>query len=322
MIEYIISSIAISAVFLYGSVGEIITEKAGHLNLGLPGIMCMGAAGGYFGATLYVSIFGNSNPITILLLLFALIFSAIFSIFAGLIYSFLTVTLRANQNVTGLALTTFGSGFAQYFVNAVKIDGMRKILKAINDPFIISSANKNSLLNLFFSYSILVYLAIIVAIAVSLVLNKTKVGLNLRSIGESPATADAVGINVAKYKHLAVLIGSVIAGIGGFSYICYIGRFDTSASIEMFGWLSVALVIFAMWKPTLSIIGSIIFGFLYLAQTKLILIIPTISTQLAQLTSLLPYIITILVLVITSITGSKENQPPASLGINYFREER
>lgn len=322
MIEYIISAIAISAVFLYGSVGEIITEKAGHLNLGIPGIMCMGAAGGYFGATIYVAIFGSSTPIAILLLLFALIFTAIFSIFGGFIYSFLTVTLRANQNVTGLALTTFGGGFAQYFVNTVKIDGMRRILKVINDPFIISSSVKNDFLNLFFSYGILVYLAVIIAILVSLVLSKTKIGLNLRSIGENPATADAVGINVTKYKHFAIIVGSIIAGIGGFSYICYIGRFDTSASIEMFGWLSVALVIFAMWKPTFSILGSIIFGFLYLAQTKLILIIPNISTQLAQLTSLLPYVITIIVLVITSITGSKENQPPASLGLNYFREER
>lgn len=322
MIEYIISAIAISAVFLYGSVGEIITEKAGHLNLGIPGIMCLGAAGGYFGTTIYISLFGSSNPIGIVLLLFAIIFSAIFAAFGGLIYSFLTVTLRANQNVTGLALTTFGGGFAQYFVNAVKIDGMRKVLKVLYDPFIISSSVKNDFLNLFLSYGILVYLAIIVAVVVSLILNKTRVGLNLRSIGENPATADAVGINVTKYKHLAVCVGSIIAGLGGFSYICYIGRFDTSASIETFGWLCVALVIFAMWKPTFSILGSIIFGFLYLAQTKLILIIPSITTQLAQLTSLLPYVITIIVLIITSITGSKENQPPASLGVNYFREDR
>ncbi len=151
-------------------------------------------------------------------------------------------------------------------------------------------------------------------------LKRTAVGLNLRAVGENPATADAEGINVTKYKYGAILTGSAIAGLGGVYYIMdYIGgSWENSSTIEGLGWLAMALVIFTMWKPDLSIIGSIIFGALYIASNYII----GISFAQMKLLKLLPYVITVIVLIVTSIIGKKETQPPASLGVNYFREDR
>ena len=149
-------------------------------------------------------------------------------------------------------------------------------------------------------------------------------GLHLRAVGENPATADAVGINVTRYKYLATMIGSGIAAIGGIYYIMdYAGSYEAYKTLEALGWLAVALVIFTLWKPHISIIGSILFGFLYLAGTR----IPTLlGIQLPMsatpLLKMLPYVVTVIVLVITSIQKKRENQPPAALGLPYFREER
>jgi len=172
----------------------------------------------------------------------------------------------------------------------------------------------------FLNYGVLTYLAIALAIATALFLKKTRPGLHLRAVGENPATADAAGISVTKYKYSATLIGSGIAGLGGFFYIMdYIGgSWENAATIEALGWLSVALVIFTLWRPIISILGSIIFAMFYIFAFKIV----GISFVGTEVLKLLPYIITIVVLIITSIFGSKSVQPPASLGLNYFREER
>ena len=173
--------------------------------------------------------------------------------------------------------------------------------------------------NVFLSYGFLVYIAIIVAIVASYILNKTRMGLHLRAVGESPETADAVGINVTKYKYLATCIGSAIAGLGGLYYVMdYANGVWSNNGFGDRGWLSIALVIFSVWRPSLSILGSILFGFLYVIPTY----IPNITVSTKKLFEMLPYAVTILVLVITSIRDKKDNQPPASLGLAYFREER
>lgn len=314
MISFLVSAIALGVVFLYGCVGEIITEKAGHLNLGIPGIMCLGTAGGSVGVALYMN--GLSNPdsgVWILVILISFIFAVLFSAMGGLIYAFLTVTLKANQNVTGLALTTFGAGFVDYVMSA--IDKTRFSRASVLFKLSISKS-QNWFCQLFLSYGIYVYIAIAIALATAFVLRKTKVGLYLRAVGENPATADAAGINVAGYKYCAILIGSAIAGLGGLFYLMdYVsGSWENSNTIQAMGWLAIALVIFTLWRPDLSIIGSIVFGALYIEATKL--------RTILYLLDAIPYLITILVLILTSVFDSKENQPPASLGLPYFREER
>ena len=170
-----------------------------------------------------------------------------------------------------------------------------------------------------FSYGFMTYLAIIIAIVVSFVLFRTRIGLNLRAVGENPATADAAGINVNRYKYLATCIGGVISGLGGLYYVMDFAAANWQNNIlDQFGWLSVALVIFALWRPNVGIFGSIVFGALYVIGPFLL----SLSTKNQELLKMLPYIVTIVVLVIASIRDKKENQPPKSLGLPYFREER
>ncbi len=321
MLVLIVGAISLGVVFLFGSVGEIITEKSGHLNLGIPGIMCMGAAGGCYGVSVYMNALPSAeNAVWLWLILIAIISSALFGALGGIIYGFLTVTLRANQNVTGLALTTFGAGFAQ-FVMDVYVDRSRfSYASKIISSSILGNANAGWLGQIILGHGFLVYFAIAIAVVSAIVLKRSRIGLNLRAVGENPATADAVGINVTAYKYGAIVIGSAIAALGGMFYIMdYIGgSWENASTIEGLGWLAIALVIFCMWKPDLSILGSFLFGALYIAPS----VITGISFSQMKLLKLLPYVVTVIVLIVTSILDSKENQPPASLGLNYFREER
>ncbi len=314
---FLAGAIRLSATFLYGSTGEIITEKSGHLNLGIPGVMSVGAAIGCLSEYYLIKSIGTSVPF--LLILVPLLVTFIGSALMGLLYSFLTVSLRANQNVTGLAMTTFGVGLAGYLINSIK--GKMAVITRASKYFttLFPFADKLGWFGeIFLSHGVLVYLAILIAIIAQLVLNRTRVGLHLRAVGESPATADAAGINVTLYKYLATCIGCGISGIGGlFCIMDYMGG-NWEYILEVFGWLSIALVIFTLWRPALSIAGSIIFGGLYIAYSY----IGGITFAQIELIRMLPYVMTIVVLILTSIMDKKESQPPASLGVNYFREER
>lgn len=312
---------------LFGSTGEILTEKSGNLNLGIPGIMYVGAISGVAGAFLYEQSLADIsliNPALAVLIPFLSCFIGAFLM--GLIYSFLTVTLRANQNVTGLALTTFGVGIGNFFggslIKLVKTDVPSISLSATSKIFktALPFAGKLGWFgDVFLSYGFLAYLAIIVALAASYLLNKTRIGLHLRAVGESPETADAAGINVSRYKYLFTCFGSAIAGLGGLYYVMdYANGVWSNNAFGDRGWLAIALVIFALWKPSVSILGSILFGALYVIPTY----IPNISVSTKKLFEMLPYVVTIIVLIITSARNKKENQPPAALGISYFREER
>ena len=321
MTGLLVGSISIGIIFLFGCVGEIVMEKAGHLNLGIPGIMCMGTAGGCWGAALYINSLPDPSAASgILIIACAIFMSALFSCVAGLIYAFLTVSLRANQNVTGLALTTFGTGFAQFFMDSF-VDRRNFATAGVLFKSLFKFSDKLGWFGeVFLSHGFLAYFAIILAILAAVFLRKTNKGLNLCAIGESPATADAAGVNVSLYKYLAIMAGSAIAGFGGLFYVMdYMsGKWDNTTIVQSLGWLAIALVIFTMWKPDLSILGSFIFGALYICAYKII----GISNTGMYLLKMLPYAITVIVLIITSSMGRKENQPPASLGLNYFREDR
>lgn len=318
------AAVYFGTVILFGASGEILTEKSGNLNLGVPGIMFIGGICGLMGSYLYEA--GTENPSAALCLIIALVCAVGGAVLGGLIYSFLTITLRANQNVTGLTLTIFGGGFANFYGGYLnKIAGgvgqVRAVLTSsvyrTNIPWLSGLGSVGSL---FFSYGFLVYVAIIIAIVLSYFLNRTRTGLNLRAVGEAPATADAAGINVTKYKYLATCIGAGISGLGGLYYVMDYtsGTWSSDGGIERLGWLAVALVIFARWKPTHAIWGSYLFGILF----WLFLYIPGLERSSLELFKMLPYLVTTVVLVVVSLRKKRENQPPASLGLPYFREER
>jgi len=173
---------------------------------------------------------------------------------------------------------------------------------------------------MFLSYGFLAYLAIIVALGASFFLNRTRPGLHLRAVGESASTADAAGINVTRYKYLSTCIGSMIAGLGGLYYVMdYANGVWSNNAFGDRGWLAIALVIFTIWRPSASIWASILFGGLYILNIYL----PTGGQMaLMELYKMLPYVITLLVLIFVSLRKKREDQPPASLGLSYFREER
>ena len=309
---------------LYGSTGEILPEKSGHLNLGIPGIMYVGGISGVIGAFLYEHNAENFHPV--LAVLIPLVCCLVGATIMGLIYCFLTVTLRANQNVTGLALTTFGIGFGNFFGGS--------LIKITNSdvPSITLTATSNCFRTplpfadklgwfgqVFLSYSFLAYAAILIALVSAYVLKKTRVGLHLRAVGESPATADAAGINVSRYKYLSTCIGSAVAGLGGLYYVMdYANGIWSNDAFGDRGWLAIALVIFAVWKPDLSILGSILFGGLFIVHNY----IQNLGVATQELFKMTPYVVTILVLIFISMRKKRENQPPQSLGLNYFREDR
>ncbi|MDD6308000.1 MAG: ABC transporter permease [Clostridia bacterium] len=308
---------------LFGATGEIITEKSGNLNLGIPGIMYMGGSCGVIGAYLYEN--AVANPLPFLCILIPLLSAILGAAIAALIYGFLTITLRANQNVTGLALTTFGIGFGDFFggsLTKIFADGGNLSVKLTADYFkttVPFADDLGAVGTIFFSYGFLAYLAVMIAILAAWFLKKTRAGLHLRAVGENPATADAAGINVTKYKYLATIIGGAIAGLGGLYFIMdYTGGSWTNGGFGDRGWLAIALVIFALWKPNIGIWGSFLFGGLYIAYSY----ISGLSRSAVAIFNMLPYVVTIIVLILTSIRNKKENQPPASLGLPYFREER
>ncbi len=318
LVNFIIMAVRTGMTLLFGSTGETITEKAGHLNLGIPGIMCMGAAFGCYAESVYAKSLADRADAVPFLVVFIPIIATLFGgALLGLLYSFMTVTLRANQNVTGLALTTFGVGISNYMIANVDQANFSFAGKYFSAglPF----ASKLGVFGqLFLSYGVLIYMAIAIAIASSYVLTKTRLGLHLRAVGENPATADAAGINVTFYRYGATVVGSAIAGLGGLCYIMDNLHGNWEYVIDAMGWLAIALVIFTVWKPNIGIFGAIIFG----ALCNMSSYITGVSFEIRSLIKMTPYVVTIIVLVFTSIRNSKESQPPSGLGINYYREDR
>ena len=218
-LSFIVAAVLAAAPLLFGTLGEILTEKSGHLNLGVEGMMFMGGVAGLAGTFYYEKATGG-EPNALVSVIIGIACAFLCAMFGALIYSFLTITLRANQNVTGLALTTFGTGFGNFFgeIMGTAAGGyvsVGNVIKAAFNDGIPVLKDIPVIGKLLFSYSFFVYLAVAIAILLAYFLNKTRVGLNLRAVGESPATADAAGINVTLYKYLATCIGGGICGLGG-----------------------------------------------------------------------------------------------------------
>jgi simple sugar transport system permease protein len=322
--SFIHSIVLMNIPLLYGTVGEIVVEKSGSLNLGVEGIMAVGAVFGYI-----CGCYANSMIVGIIT---AFVAGALF----GLLFAALTVSLQANQNITGLTLTTFGLGIYFFVGNGLKASGnwptISESLKGgFSDISIPLLSDIPVIGKGLFSHNILVYLGIAIAIFMWWYLKHTKFGLRLRAIGENPASADSVGINVKRNKYLHICLGCGIMGIGGYYMGLYMnGSFSASCWINGYGWIAVALVIFANWNPSVAIIGTFVFGFfntLQVSGSSLADAFPEVLGWLKyipiQLYKALPFIITAIVLVVTSIKNKKGGSGlPAALGLNYFREER
>lgn len=313
-INFLVAAVLTGTPILFGTLGEILNEKAGHLNLGVQGMMAVGGCAGFMAA--YYS--GNIGV--------ALVCAFAAGALTSLIYAVLTVTLMANQNVTGLTLTIFGVGFANFlgkFVLNKTTGGTLKLPETINPQlsnFHIPVLSDIPIIGkLLFSYNLFVYLSFVVAILLSVYLHHTKLGRNLRAIGENPAAADAAGINVVKMKYINLLIGGGICGIGGaYASMMINNGVWIDNNIGEFGWIAVALVIFAVWQPSKAIVGAFLFGALKVLRYYM----PATIGIPNAIYDMLPFLITALILIINSIRNSRENSQPASCGINYFREER
>ncbi|MGI6167735.1 MAG: ABC transporter permease [Eubacteriales bacterium] len=321
---FLFNVVVYNIALLYGTVGEILTEKSGSLNLGLEGTMAVGAIGGY--------IFGCMTDS----LLVGIIASFICAGICGLIFAVLTVSLHANQNVTGLTVTTFGvglyffigKGFGENWPVMQKCERLMGSIAAIKIPLLSDIPVIGKAL---FSHNILVYLGFIIAILVWIYLTKTKSGLKLRAVGENPSAADSVGINVTLTKYMGIIAGSGIAGIGGYQMGLNLGgSFEgMNCWIGGYGWIAIALVIFVNWSPAIAIIGTMVFGFFNTLQVyggalasafpKTLGWLGPIPSQLYQA---LPFAITAIILVINSVKKKKNNRQPAAIGVGYFREDR
>ncbi len=314
LVVVLASGVAYGTPLLYAALGEVLAERSGVLNLGVEGMMLVGAVMGFWTvqrvhATSSVALIG------------AIGVAALAGAAMAAIHAFLVVTLRANQIVSGLALTIFAgaAGLSSYLGNDLNLAGspakhqFQEIFpKSLQDAPVIGP--------IFFGQSILVYASWICVVLVALYLGRTRAGLNLRAVGESPAAADAMGINVAAYRYAHTLVGGAFAGIGGAAFSLSVTPQWVDGITQGSGWIAIALVIFAFWRPTLCLVGAYFFG----AFTALPFALQSHGVTVApELFQSLPYVMTVLALVLVSSRAARLRfGAPAALGLPYVREER
>ncbi len=299
----IFATVSSSTIILFATLGEIITERSGILNLGVEGMMLVGALSGF-------SIAYQSNN-----LFLAVVCAGLSGSLMGLLHAFICITLRANQVVSGLALTILGSGLSSFFGSSMVGIHLAHSFNSIDIPLL---SHIPFLGRILFQYNILVYIAWLIAIIIFITFKYTRWGLYSKSTGEKPLSSDIMGIPVLKYRYISTVIGGFLAGVSGayltLAYTPLWGDGMTSGR----GWIAVAIVIFANWNPLLAILGTMLFGGLEALQLRLQPLGVSISPHLLNM---IPYIFTILILVLLSLKKSQSNSPK-SLGIPYFREER
>lgn len=324
-LNFLTAAVLAACPLLFGTLGESLTEKSGNLNLGVEGMMFMGGIAGIAGVYYYEQ--ATANPVAWVSIVIGIVCAFLCAALGGFIYSVLTVSLRANQNVTGLALTIFGTGFGNFFGEFIGSAAggyvaVSEVTKGgFNNPMFPFLADIPVIGKLLFSYNFMVYLSIAIALVMAYFLARTRRGLNLHAVGENHAAADAAGINVTAYKYLATCIGGGISGIGGLYIVMNsssgVGGVWVHNAISGYGWLSVALVIFATWHPARAIWCALAFGALSVMRYYF-----PISFIPASIYDVFPYIATVIVLITVSLRRRRNNQPPANLGLPYFREER
>jgi ABC-type uncharacterized transport system permease subunit len=307
----LVSAVTYGTPLLYAALGELLAERAGVLNLGVEGMMLIGAVMGFWAVQ-------RTGSLSV-----AVLVAAIAGASMALIHAFLVVTLRANQIVSGLALTIFAGsqGLSSYLGNDLHLAD-QPARRAFTPVFPKSWQSLDVVGPILFKQSALVYASWALVIVVALYLNRTRLGLNVRAVGESPEAADAMGINVTAYRYAHTLLGGAFAGVGGACFTLWITPQWVDGITAGAGWIAIALVIFAFWRPGLCLVGAYLFGafsgipFAFQARGILAGIPP-------ELFQALPYVMTIVVLVLVSSAGARRRLgAPAALGTPYVREER
>jgi ABC-type uncharacterized transport system permease subunit len=299
---------------LYAALGELLAERSGVLNLGVEGMMLVGAVTGFW----TVQRMPGPGPAVLLV---AVLVAALAAAAMSLIHAFLVITLRANQTVSGLALTIFAgaAGLSTYLGSQAKLGGQpaHHAFRALD---VFGLADVPILGPILFHQNALVYASWVVVAIVSWYLFRTRPGLELRAVGESPDAADAVGINVARARYVHTLLGGALAGIGGAFFSLALSPSWLAGMTAGAGWIAIALVIFAFWRPALTLVGAYFFG----ALSSLGFNLQSRGVDLPpELFAALPYALTIVVLVAVSTGWAKRRLgAPAALGIPYVREER
>jgi simple sugar transport system permease protein len=316
LVVVLASGVAYGTPLLYGSLGELLAERSGVLNLGVEGMMLMGAVSGFWAVQRLHAGAGVSLTLAIAVAAFA-------GAATSLIHAFLVITLRANQIVSGLALTIFAgvAGLSSYLGNDLNLSDnpARHTFHAV---FPASMQDWPIVGPILFGQNVLVYASWACVAAVALYLTHTRPGLNVRAVGESPAAADAMGIHVAAYRYAHTLVGGALAGVAGATFTLAITPQWVSGITGGAGWIAIALVIFAFWRPLLCLVGAYFFGALQALSPELqargIHLGPT-----ELWTNSLPYVMTIVVLALVSASGARRRLgAPAALGVPYVREER
>jgi ABC-type uncharacterized transport system permease subunit len=298
---------------LFAALGELLAERSGVLNLGVEGMMLVGAVMGFWTVQ-------RVHGASALVLTAAIFVAALAAAAMALIHAFLVVTLRANQIVSGLALTIFAgaAGLSSYLGNDLNLAD--KPAKHAFEPVNLFGLEKLPVVGpIVFGQPLLVYISWVCVVLIALYLSRTRPGLNLRAVGESPAAADAMGINVTRYRYAHTLVGGAFAGVGGACFSLSITPQWVDGLTQGAGWIAIALVIFAFWRPALCLVGAYFFGAFAALPFTLQARGVTIAPELFQA---LPYVATVVVLVIVSMGWTKRGLgAPAALGTPYVREE-
>ena len=308
MITFLAACIVAGTPLAFATIGELITEKSGSTNLGVEGMMLLGAVMGFITGQ------NTGNPFL------AMVAAAAAGAIGALIFGFLTVTLRANQIVVGLTLTIFGTGLAQLVGRPLLGSTLPSTVTSDFAKLALPGLSKIPVIGeIFFAQDRFVYLSYVVTIVAAVYMYKTKWGRNMKAVGESNEAADASGINVTLYKYIHILIGGALCGLGG-AYLSIVRMPIWQEDIvNGRGWIAVALVIFVAWNPVKGFFGSALFGGLSILGLKL----QTMGFAFSQyLFDMIPYICTIVIVFLATYKNKRESQPPADLGNNYFREDR
>ena len=308
MEAFLAAAVIAAMPLLFATLGELVTEKSGSLNLGVEGMMLMGAVIGFIMA------YNTGSPQAALLGAFA----------AGgggaLVFAVVTVTLRGNQVVTGLTLTIFGGGFARFVGDPLIGQSVPKSVQAFFAQAPVPGLSDIPFLGpVFFRQDSFVYMGYILVVLVSIYLYRTRPGLNMRAVGENTAAADASGVAVDFHKYAHIVFGGGLCGLGG-AYLALVTVPIWQADVVVGrGWIAVALVIFASWNPSKAFLGAFLFGALSILGFRL----QSMGFGISQyLVDMFPYAATIVIVIVSTHKNRKEDLPPANLSVPYFREER
>jgi len=306
-VEFLISllqaSIRAGTPLLFATLGETITEKSGILNLGVEGLMIMGAMSGF------ALSFVTGNP------WIGILAGGIAGLTLAFIHGFFSITLKVDQTVSGLMLVLFGMGLSG-LMGKNYIGKVATYIDPISIPFLSSIP---FLGKIFFTHDLLVYLSLLLTAFLWFILYKTSFGLSIIASGENPEAADTAGINVDFVRYICLLAGGFLIGVGGAYLSLAYAKLWTEGMTAGRGWICLALVIFSGWMPQRAVIGAYLFGGLDVQSFKLQAIGFTIPYQLLKM---IPYIATILVLLLSLVREKYKLRAPSALGKPYFRGER